>query len=172
MIEKKNLDDQSISPIMEGCDPDFLDKLPTHLAFIKNFFQRQGVTLDGTVAQLQYIEELIIAKREISEIHTSAFLQGLIAYCGELICIDTPGNWQLVVNKADAFYAKDRYFPVIADNEGRRCDFAAKVEWQLAYLLNPDLRWDKMRGLYRTILLTQMQMPRPPIDPADMPLPF
>jgi hypothetical protein len=157
---------------MEGCEPSFLEKLPTHLTFISGFFQSRGLSLDNTLEQLKEVERFIAANRENLELHTAAFFQGLVAYCGELIRINTPGTWQLQVSKVNANHEKEQYFPIIADETGRHCPFSGEVEFQLLHLLNPDLRMDKMRGLYYTIALARMEIPRLPIDTQNMPLPF
>ena len=172
MIIRENIIYQSISCIAEGCDPGFLENIPTHLAFIKEFFETQGLLLDNSLEQLKEVERFVAANRENQELHTTTFFQGLVAYCGELIRLRTPGNWHLVVSKASVIYEKDRYFPVVADESGGHCEFSGEVEYQLAHLLNPNLGLDKMRGLYYTIALARMEIPRPPIDTHNMPLPF
>jgi hypothetical protein len=91
MIEVDNLDG-SYSIIAEGCDADFLDKLPTHLAFNKEFFLRNGVELDGSFEQLKEVEKLIKNHRELADWHTRNFYQGLVAYCGELLRHKIPGE--------------------------------------------------------------------------------
>lgn len=133
---------------MEGCDVDFLDRLPSHLRFIGNFFLSHGIILGNNLRQLIEIERFITGNRGIKELHTHDFFQGLVAHCGELLQTEVSGQWKMVTSKASAIYSKDRHFPAIVDRSGQEYEFSAAVEHQLVYLLNPELNWDKMDGLY------------------------
>jgi hypothetical protein len=69
-------------------------------------------------------------------------------------------------------YPKTRYFPVIVDAENQTYSFSASVEWQLAYLLDPELEWEKMNGLYCAMLLSSSSPDFPPRKGGVLPLPF
>jgi len=171
MIERKN-SDGSYSIISEGCDANFLDKLSTHLAFNKDFFLKNGLKLDGSLKQLHEVEKLIRNHRELANWHTRDFYQGLVAYCGELLRCKIPGEWGMREAAPYSNYPKTRYFPIIIDAEGRTYSFSASVEAELAYLLDPDLNWDKMDGLYYTMLFSSSSSDLPPRKGGALPLPF
>jgi hypothetical protein len=171
MFEVDNLDG-SYSKIFEGCDADFLDKLSVHLGFNKELFLQNGVELDGSFEQLKEVEKLIKNHRELADWHTRNFYQGLVAYCGELLRHKIPGEWSMIKSAPCLDYPKTRYFPVIVDAENQTYSFSASVEWQLAYLLDPGLNWDKMDGLYYAVLFCSLRPDLPPHKDGALTPPF
>lgn len=171
MIEIDNLDG-SFSIVSEGCDSSFLDKLSVHLAYNKKFFSKNELELNNTLEQLLDIEKLIVAHRKLAEWHTRDFYQGLVAYCGELLRHKIPGKWGMIESVPYRNYPKTRYFPIIVDNKGQSYSFSASIEVELAYLLDPNLKWDKMDGLYYAVLFRSLSPDLPHMKGGDLLLPF
>ena len=171
MIEVDNKDG-SYSISSEGCDADFLEKLSTLLAFNNEVFSKSGLELNGSFEQLTEIEKLIKNNRKLASWHTRDFYQGLVAYCGELLRHKIPGGWGMIESAPHHNYPRTRYFPVIVDAKGQTYSFSASVEAELAYLLDPDLNWDKMDGLYYAVLLNSLCPDLPPRKGGVRPWPF
>ncbi|MFD1470081.1 hypothetical protein ACFQ48_17765 [Hymenobacter caeli] len=172
MIIVENPDGFGRTILAEGCDADFLEKLPAHLAFSKGLLLAHGLEVNGTLEQLAEIEKLIAAHREAAGWHTRDFFQGLVAYCGELLRSRIAGSWGMEESGPCHDYPKSRYFPVIIGPKNQTYDFSADIESELSYLLEPGLNWDKMDGLYYAMKYRFRRPGLPPGKSDELPLPF
>lgn len=120
------IDDSSTSRIA-GCAPDFLVHLATHQAFLNSYFELESKALDYSFESVKWLDDLLKAAKQKQQTHPRALVDGLIAYCGEVLRFHRGGEWFLLVAPADRTGSL-RYFPSITTLTGQLLDFAAMIE--------------------------------------------
>ncbi|GAB3650157.1 hypothetical protein GCM10027594_25460 [Hymenobacter agri] len=119
--------DGSILLRADGCAPDFLQRLDEHHLFLSRYFAPDNGFLDHTLASVQHLDARLKAGKEARQPFPRAFVDGAIAYCGEVLRALTGGTWSLHAWPADQ-WGGVRYFASIDTPSGQRIAVGMLVE--------------------------------------------
>lgn len=119
--------DGSILLRTDGCAPDFLHRLTEHQTFFTHYFAPENEFLDYTLASVQHLDARIKVRKQARQPFSRAFVDGAIAYCGEVLRAIAGGAWFLRTWPGDQ-WGGVRYFAGIEMPSGQRFDVGAMVE--------------------------------------------
>jgi hypothetical protein len=119
--------DGSVTVRCDGCAPDFLTHLATHQTFLQQYFDFHSGLLDYGVESLRSLDARLDAVKQEAQPLPRALVDGLVAYCGEVVRGQTGGEWFMLVWPADTLGGV-RYFPSIRPPDGPPLHVAPLIE--------------------------------------------
>jgi len=121
--------DGSIAIHSDGCRPDFLEHLAAHQSFFVRSFAPDNEFLDYSETSLKRLDELVKVRKKTQQF-SQAFVEGAIAYCGEVLRAQTGGKWYVQAWFSKVL-GKTFYFPGIETPGGQRLDVSNAIEDEL-----------------------------------------
>ena len=125
----KAMDEKSrvhFPPIL-GVSPNFISTIDENRRFLYEYFARNGIVLTNSISDITSIDTFFKHEKKRIGPLKKQVLDGILAYCGELILNKVDGSWDMDIVTNHSEKSK-RYFPVIVDSSGKRYEFAGYIE--------------------------------------------
>jgi hypothetical protein len=119
--------DGSMSIHPDGCRPGFLAHLAPNQSFFIRSFALDNEFMDYSAVSLKRLDELLKAHKQTKQPFSPAFVEGAIAYCGEVVRAQTGGKWFVQEWFAEEL-AKTCYFPGIETPASQLLDVSNAIE--------------------------------------------